>query len=65
MAQVIASRLHDPSRLVRAEALDMLGRNVQAVPRLLHNYFDLLLSMVHDEGEGDSPLIVVLKINCF
>ena len=50
VARVIAGRMHDPSRLVRAEALDMLGRNIQSFPRLLVSYFDLLLSMVRDEG---------------
>lgn len=50
VARVMAGRLNDPSRLVRAEALDLLGRNLQAVPRLLASYFDLLLGSVRDEG---------------
>ena len=59
VARVIAGRMHDPSRLVRAEALDMLGRNIQAVPRLLDSYFDLLLGMIVDEGVNVRKVIVV------
>ena len=46
----LTSCLDDESKMVRLEAVKMIGSYVKSNPMLLRKYFDVILAKLRDEG---------------